>query len=189
MSNSHFESCQKYVNEAEGGANFTVVNGKPVLKGGAKYDRGGPTKYGITWQTLCAACSKGIVPHSDITQLTKAEALEIYKANYWIPSHADEMDWGLCLVHYDCAVNCGLKSAGRQLQRALNMLGENLSEDGAIGPKTKAAIKKHPVEKIVEAYLKVRESFYRGLVERDSNQGVFLKGWLNRLEKIRRGAF
>ncbi len=50
-----FERCMKFVGVAEGGANFDVMNGKPVLKRSARNDRGGPTKYGITWGTLARA--------------------------------------------------------------------------------------------------------------------------------------
>ena len=178
-----FESCQKYVAEAEGGANFTVVNGKPVLKPRSRADRGGPTKYGITWGTLGKAYSQGITGHNDITQLTREEARAIYRA----ASKADKMRWGLCLVHYDCAVNCGVGGAAKQLQRALRGLGASITIDGAVGPKTLGAIAEYPVEAIAQEYLRVREAFYRGLVSRDPKQGNFLQGWMNRLEKIRRG--
>ena len=182
-----FESCQKYVAEAEGGANFTVVNGKPVLKPRSRADRGGPTKYGITWGTLGKADSQGITDHNDITQLTREEARAIYQAFYWAASKADKMRWGLCLVHYDCAVNSGVGGAAKQLQRALRNLGAGVTIDGAVGPKTMGAIAEHPTEAVAQEYLRVREAFYRGLVSRDPKQGNFLQGWMNRLEKIRRG--
>ena len=182
-----FESCQKYVAEAEGGANFTVMNGKAVLKPKSRADRGGPTKYGITWGTLGKAYSQGIVAHNDITQLTRDEARAIYRVFFWGASKADKMRWGLCLVHYDCAVNCGVSGAAKQLQRALCRLGANITIDGAVGPKTLAAIAEHPTEAVAQEYLRVREAFYRGLVSRDPKQGNFLQGWMNRLEKIRRG--
>ena len=182
-----FESCQKYIAEAEGGANFTVVNGKPVLKPRARADRGGPTKYGITWGTLGKAYSQGIVDHNDITQLSREEARAIYRVFFWGASKADKMRWGLCLVHYDCAVNCGVGGAAKQLQRTLRNLGAGITIDGAIGPKTMRAIAKHSTEAVAQEYLRVREAFYRGLVSRDPKQGNFLQGWMNRLEKIQRG--
>jgi len=188
LSEGHFESCQKYVDAAEGGANFTVVDGKPVLKSAARADRGGPTKYGITARTLAAAASQGIVSHGDIVKLTRAEADAIYRANYWGPSKAGQMKWGLCLVHYDCAVNCGVSRAARLLQRALCNLGAALAVDGVIGPRTLAALEEYNTDAVVEAYLAVREAYYRGLVERNPRQGVFLNGWLNRLERVRKGA-
>ena len=119
-SDRDFESAMKYISAIEGGANFNVVKGKPVLKEKSKNDTGGPTKYGITWGTLCRAYSQGIVAHADITQLTQEEARLIYKANYWTASKADRMKWGLCLVHFDTAVNSGVSGAGKLLQATLN---------------------------------------------------------------------
>ena len=188
MSDKNFESAIKYISAVEGGANFDVVRGKPVLKEYAKSDSGGPTKYGITWGALCKAYSQGIVSHADITRLTQPEAQEIYKANYWVPSKADKMAWGLCLVHFDCAVNCGISGAGKQLQKALNSLGAKLTVDGAVGPKTLAAIEKIDTDTLVMKYLEIREAFYRGLVAKNPRQRIFLNGWLNRLGAIRKGA-
>ena len=183
----NFERCQKVVAIAEGGANFDVINGKPVLKPKSRDDRGGPTKYGITIGTLAKAYSQGIVEHNDIIRLTKPEANRIYEANYWKPSRADKMPWGLCLVHYDCAVNCGVGGAAKQLQRALNELAgaEVVRIDGVIGPASLAAIERVDWRELTKQYLKVREAFYNGLVAKNASQGAFLKGWLNRLNRLK----
>ena len=188
MGDKNFESAMRYVSAIEGGANFNVVKGKPVLKEKSKNDTGGPTKYGITWGSLCRAYSQGIVSHADITQLTQEEARLIYKANYWTASKADRMKWGLCLVHFDAAVNSGVNGAGRLLHAALNSLGANLAEDGIVGPKTLAAIDKYPVNDIIRAYLTMRRALYKHIVERDPRQKVFRDGWMNRLNAILKGA-
>ena len=187
---TNFERCQVHVGISEGGANFEIVNGKPILKPNSRADRGGPTKYGITWGTLAAAYSQGIVDHSDITALTKTEANKIYEANYWRPSRSDKMQWPLCLCHYDCAVNAGVGGAAKQLQRAVNEIaGKNIvSIDGVIGPATLKAIDALDAKKLFDSYLSVRESFYRGLVAKTPSQGAFLNGWLKRLERVRKEA-
>ena len=182
----YFERCQKIVAVAEGGDNFTVVNGKPVLKPSSRNDSGGPTRMGITWGALTRAYGQGLVNHNDITLLTKSEANRIYEANYWVPSRANMMDWGLCLVHYDCAVNCGVGGAAKQLQRALNNIGKKVSIDGVIGPLSLAAVSEVQQDKLIACYIDVRVEFYHGLVAKNPSQGVFLKGWLNRLEMMRR---
>ena len=187
-SDRDFESAMKYISAIEGGANFNVIKGKPVLKEKSKNDTGGPTKYGITWGTLCRAYSQGIVAHADITQLTQDEARLIYKANYWTASKADRMKWGLCLVHFDTAVNSGVSGAGKLLQATLNGMGEKLSEDGIVGPKTLAAIDRHEVNDIIRAYLKMRKALYQKIVDRDPRQKVFWNGWMNRLRAIEKGA-
>lgn len=184
----NFERCQKIVAVSEGGANFDVVNGKPVLKPKSRNDRGGPTNYGITIGTLSKAYSQGIVDHNDIVLLTKSEANKIYEQNYWKPSRADKMPWGLCLVHYDCAVNCGVGGAAKQLQRALNELAGSsvVSVDGVVGPKSLEAIGRVDLSLLIAKYLEVRTAYYHGLVAKNPSQGDFLNGWLNRMERIRR---
>lgn len=183
----NFERCQKVVGVAEGGDNFDVIDGKPVLKYKSRNDTGGPTRYGITIGTLSRAYSQGIVSHNDITKMTKPEAHAIYRQNYWVPSRSDKMQWGLCLVHYDCAVNCGVGGAAKQMQRAINNASGRavVSIDGVIGPKSLEAIGKDKLTDLTEAYLRVRESFYYGLVAKNASQGDFLKGWLNRLARLR----
>jgi lysozyme family protein len=183
----NFERCQKFVAVAEGGANFDVIGNKPVLKPQSRNDRGGPTKYGITIGALAKAYSQGIVDHNDIIKLTKPEANRIYEANYWKPSRADKMPWGLCLVHYDCAVNCGVGGAAKQLQRAMNDLAgaEVVRIDGVIGPASLAAVERVDWRELTRQYLEVRAAYYNGLVAKNSSQGVFLKGWLNRLNRLK----
>ena len=87
-------------------------------------------------------------------------------------------------MHYDCAVNCGVGGAAKQLQRALNDLGKSVGIDGVIGPLSLAAISELPIDKLTARYLKVRETFYQGLVAKNPSQGSFLNGWLNRLARL-----
>jgi lysozyme family protein len=177
----------KSVAVSEGGKNFYEINGKPVLFEKSRNDRGGPTAFGVTWQTLSAAYSQGLVDHNDITRLTQAEAYRIYEEKYWKPSRADKMLWGLCLVHYDCAVNNGVGGAAKLLQRALNDLADTevVRIDGVIGPASLAAIERVSGDELARRYLSTREACYHGIVAREPGQGVFLQGWLNRLARIR----
>lgn len=102
-----------------------------VHEGGAKVtndpaDPGGLTKYGI---------SKRANPDLDIANLTEAQAGAIYRERYWTPCRCGEMPWPVALVVFDCAVNMGVGRAARLLQMALRV-----PADGAIGPKTLAAL-------------------------------------------------
>ena len=183
----NFERSQKFVFSAEGGANFDVINGKPTLKPPSRNDQGGPTKYGITIGALAKAYSQELVDHADITKLTKPEANRIYEMNYWKPSRADKMPWGLCLVHYDCAVNCGVGGAAKQLQRALNELAgsEIVRIDGVIGPASLAAVGRVDWRELARQYLRAREAYYTALAAKNSSLKGFLKGWLNRLNRLK----
>lgn len=74
-------------------------------------DTGGETNYGI---------SKRAYPGLDIKTLTVVEATEIYRRDYWQRAGCDAMDWPLCLVVFDTAVNMGVGRAQDFNARALN---------------------------------------------------------------------
>jgi lysozyme family protein len=177
----------KSVAVSEGGKNFYDVDGKPVLFEKSKNDRGGPTAFGVTQQTLSAAYSQGLVDHNDIVKFKQEEAYKIFELRYWIPSRSDRMGWGLCLVHFDTAINFGVGDAARLLQRAINDLAgaDMVNVDGVIGPASLNAIERVSINALCDTYLKVREAAYHGSVARDKKQGAFLKGWMNRLARIR----
>ena len=88
-----FERSIAFSLKREGGLNFNIVNGKPVLKSYAKADLGGATAYGVTWATLKTAYKSGIVAHDDICKLTQEEAKLIYKNRYWDKYRWDELEW------------------------------------------------------------------------------------------------
>jgi hypothetical protein len=86
------------------------------IEGGLSTDRSDPgnyrpdgtfigTKYGI---------SANAHPDVDIVNLTKEQALEIYKSQYWDAINADALPWPMCLVAFDTAVQHGVGVA-RQL--------------------------------------------------------------------------
>ena len=64
-------------------------------------DAGGETRYGI---------SKRAYPNLDIKNLTKSEAREIYKRDYWNAIDADKLPEYLRLIAFDCAVNQGVNA-------------------------------------------------------------------------------
>src|SRR5690606_15039047 len=43
-------------------------------------------------------------PTVDIVNLTKAQALEIYRRDYWLASGSDKLKWPLALLHFDAYV-------------------------------------------------------------------------------------
>ena len=106
------------------------------------------------------------------------------------------MPWPLCALHFDAAVNHGLGGAAKLLQRTLSKSrGVPLSIDGAIGPKTKRVLYAAIMDMEVNAeyrrafcttYLDYREQLFRTIVANNPSQKVFLRGWLNRLEKNRK---
>lgn len=70
---------------------------------------------------------------------------DFYKKEFYDKAAAFGFPEILTDKHFDCAVNCGFGGAGKILQRACNAeiskrSGALLGVDGAIGPKTKAAV-------------------------------------------------
>jgi lysozyme family protein len=81
---------------------------------------------------------------------------------------------------FDTAVNAGQARAIRLLQEALNAQAATLRVDGVIGPATRTAICGRSEQKILVAYSRRQEAFYRGIVARNPAQRKFLAGWLGR---------
>jgi lysozyme family protein len=139
-------------------------------------DKGGPTKYGLTLDTL-SLHRKARCTAADVQRLTEQEAREIYGRRYvapyqWIP---DDRLQGLIV---DMAVNHGPANANRMLQRALR-----LRDDGVIGPKTRDAV--HAAgPALFNAVLAQRITFYGAIITRNPNQAAFAAGWMNRVAEF-----
>lgn len=163
MAKGNFESCMAITATWEGG-----WSDHPE-------DNGGATMYGITIGTLRAWRSKPVTK-DDVRRLTKAEALEIYKAWYWQPVRGDDLPFGLDLVAFDCAVNSGPSRGARFLQGALGV-----AADGMVGPATVAAARAADPVKTINKACDDRLGWLRGL----DDWPHFGRGWTNRVEDIR----
>lgn len=168
---------------------LTVVFGSEGGYSDHPADKGGKTNMGITEGTLINAYSRGIVPHKDIKKLTRDEAANIYRVNYWVPSKAVEMPYPLCLLHFDAAVNHGLGGAGKQMQRTVNRIkGPVLAVDGVVGPATIKEVRLlagDGLKFFCAELLKTREEYFESIVKNNPSQSVFLRGWLNRVKNLR----
>ena len=177
-----FERSIDFSLKWEGGRNFNIVNGKPVIKGNAKADLGGATAYGITWPTLKNAYKAGIVSHDDICKLTIDEAKAIYRKNFWDRYGWEELTWPVCLCCLDCCINHG--GFAFILQRAILNCGQPVVVDGKFGPKTFAALKACQPMTLAKAIYTQRKKYYEKIVAKNSSQKVFMKGWLRRADEM-----
>lgn len=113
-------------------------------------------------------------PGEDIRGMTRARALEIYRAGYWAPIRGDDLPDGLDLVGMDGAVNSGVSRGAKWLQSAVGA-----AADGRVGPDTITRAHAAPVSAIARA-CDLRMGFLRAL----SHWDAFGRGWANRVADV-----
>ena len=144
-----------------------------------KYDAGGITKYGV-----CLRFLQEIQPDATadtVKNLTKEQASEIFKQNFWVKAKCEELLEPIGFILYDTVVNTGIAQGVKFLQRALG-----IEADGKIGKNTIAKANDCNVKSVVESFLTQREEFYNKIVAKKPTQKCFLKGWLNRVADLRK---
>lgn len=166
-SSSAFERGLAFVLRIEGG----YVNDP--------YDNGGATNKGIIQRTYDGWRKSLKLPARDVREITGEEVRDIYRRRFWGRASCPLLPDDVAIAHFDAAVNHGVLRAGKLLQRAT---AQGLAEDGIVGPATLAGVEAWSDQKLlVKAYLRQRQEFYHGLVERDPWQNRFIRGWLKRL--------
>ncbi|MCA8074031.1 putative peptidoglycan-binding domain-containing protein, partial [Burkholderia vietnamiensis] len=88
----------------------------------------------------------------------------------------------VALMTYDWTITSG--GAVKQIQKMLNSkYGAGVGEDGGLGPNTIKAINAvQDQDQLLQDIAEIRRKYYKMLVENDSSQVVFLKGWLGRVD-------
>lgn len=167
-----FEQCLAVVLDKEGG-----FSDHPQ-------DRGGPTNLGITWKTFAdwqGIDHAGLSPEgreklvADLKALTRREAAEIYRANYWLPMRCGDLPGPVALMLFDFGVNAGSRTAVKALQRVAGV-----TDDGSVGPKTLAAIRAVDPARLLDQMAEARLAHYRGLAEFPT----FGNGWVARTQQV-----
>jgi len=152
------------------------------------------TNRGITIGALIKAQSEGLVAKTvTIESLTTDldSVKKIYEVNYYIRSSCDKLPHPLAFAHFDIAVNGGIGRASKFLQTTINKFSDaKITIDGSIGNQTLSALNKVLVSTDISVFVKqynnIREQFYIALANSKPNYKVFLKGWLNRLNSVRK---
>ena len=135
------------------------------------------TKYGIAAPTLIAN-RRGKVTAEDMKNLTREEAVRIYKAQYWDTVRGDDLPAGVDYCVYDYSVNSGPGRAARELQRVVGA-----SVDGVIGPATLNAVSDgglSPV-RIIDEICDRRLAFMKSL----KVWPRYKNGWSRRVSEVR----
>ena len=185
-----FDRCQQFTLKWEGG-----LSDDPE-------DSGGLTKYGISWSYLKdmeksrPSVLRDILGTSTVTRqlikdLTKAQAGALFKFSFWDPFGLDEMPISVALCTYDMNLNHGSFNAMKIVQRACNLLPSilpKLSVDGKFGPKTRAAMRWLNCPDGIGALANKRQAFYDAIAAGKPSQKVFIRGWTNRCNDMKRQA-
>lgn len=143
-----------------------------------KGDRGGRTRFGVAEKYHPNLTSLGFydtLPFKEALQL----AYKTYIEEYVTPLRLEEIenqDIANALLSF--GVNAGVIQATRTLQKALG-----LAVDGVFGRHTLYAVNNTPEMDVLKGMQQVQGKYYEAIVERDPSQEIFLKGWINRLNR------
>ncbi|YBV94165.1 glycoside hydrolase family 108 protein (plasmid) [Phyllobacteriaceae bacterium JZ32] len=163
MAQDTFPKCVQYVFEEEGG--YADNPGDP----------GGPTNMGITQRTLSAWEGHTVSP-DDVRHLTRKEATQIYKAEYWEKIDGDELPAGLDYAVFDFAVNSGPARAAMTLQEIVGV-----PQDGVIGMQTIRAVEGRDVADLINMLCDKRKAWLQTLMAANT----FGAGWTARVDRVR----
>ena len=139
-------------------------------------DPGGATNKGITHKTYSDFLGRPLEDEDELKNIPDEHVQLIYKQGYWDKVKGDNLPSGVDFAIFDWAVNSGPSRAAKALQKAVGAIA-----DGAIGPKTLAAVEAADAAEIIKAVADEREAFYKSL--RTFN--TFGKGWLRRNKETR----
>lgn len=124
-------------------------------------DPGGETRFGI---------SKRSYPHLDIRSLTRDQAKEIYRRDFW--DVVGTARPAITFQVFDFAVNSGIGTAIRKLQQAVGV-----ADDGHWGPLSAAALERMDLNDVLLRFLGLRLAFMAQLKTFD----VYGRGWARRI--------
>ncbi len=127
-------------------------------------DRGGPTKFGISQRSY---------PGENIAGMTLERAKTIYQRDYWGPAGCDLVPDGIKFDLFDTAVNSGVKTAIKMLQRAVRE-----TDDGIIGPRTMAALQIADPGRLLARFNGWRLDY---LNDNPEQWAAFGRGWSERI--------
>jgi len=163
---TNFEACLKYLLQHEGG----FVNHPS--------DPGSMTNLGIT-KAVWEEWTGHKVDEAAMRKLTVADVTPLYKRKYWDKVRGDELPSGVDYCVFDAAVNSGPGRAVKWLQEAVGVVA-----DGALGPKTLAAVAAADDQATIDKYNATRLKFLQAL----PTWAVFGRGWGIRVADVKKTA-
>lgn len=145
-------------------------------------DSGGATNHGISLRFYKTKI-KPDATVDDIKNLSVNSAIDIYRKYFWDNYQYDSIDDQLIASKlFDLGVNMGPPSAGKCLQRAVNVINPdaNLVIDGILMAKSFDAINACDPDSLYPELINQAKIKYEKIASVGDNE-KFLHGWLNRL--------
>ncbi len=145
-------------------------------------DRGGATFNGVTQTTYDQWRAVKKLPKQSVRNAKADEIKELYNVMYWRAAGCDTLPSPVNYLVFDGAVNSGPSRSVQWLQAALGV-----SQDGKVGPQTRAACVERVSQGDASFLLKVvmnRSDFLADLVKSKESQEDFLKGWWRRTLRV-----
>ena len=137
-------------------------------------DPGGATMKGVTLKTYSDWLGRP-ASKEELRNIPDDHLKTIYKTRYWDAVRGDDLPSGLDHAVFDLAVNSGPGRAVRMLQSAVGA-----TPDGALGPKTLAAVKAQDTVTLIDTYQRNRQRFLEAL----PTFATFGKGWTRRVNEV-----
>lgn len=171
---ANFEKSQKIVGINEGG-----YQDDPRDEGNYYMGNLIGTNWGISAPTLAGFL--GRVPTvSEMKNLTRQTAEHILKTNYWLRNNLDKLkNQSVATLIYDGAVNHGTNGMRFLVEKVLSKFRRNVSYYEAFSVKGIETLNGLDQRKLFYAIKEARANKYRA-----STQKQYIKGWLNRLNRI-----
>lgn len=143
-------------------------------------DKGGATNKGVTIGTFRHFYGP-LATVEQLKNITDEQWLNIFRAGYWHPWNADEIkNQSVANICVDWGWASGPGTAIKQVQRILGV-----AADGKVGPVTLAAINGMAPRELFYKIHAARMTFIDAIVQRDSSQQRFIRGWKNRINDIK----
>jgi hypothetical protein len=140
-------------------------------------DPGGRTNLGVTqavWENWIGHTSG----EKEMKSLTPEMVKPLYKKKYWDACRCDDLPSGIDYLVFDFAVNAGVGRSAKTLQKVVQV-----PVDGAIGPKTIAAV--NATKDLIEKFSDEKATFYKSL----PTFSQFGNGWMNRIAQVKQDAY
>ena len=144
-------------------------------------DKGGATNFGIT-QSSFSAYRGYDVTKDEVKEMTRDEAKECYKRDFWNPAKIEQFPPRLKHIYFDMVVNMGRRNAGKIVQQAVNTKSnrEVLDVDGIVG---KGTISKNGDLQLNDVLVERSMFFANNCFDgsrfaKRTSQNKFLRGWI-----------